>query len=108
MILNEVLAATNHLREQWGVTVQVWSVTSFSELERDARSALHACLAGTQTTQGHVEQCLGGAARSWRRRTMSVRRSRCWARMVSAVQTRSPKPVVSWTVRIIAMLDRRG
>jgi pyruvate dehydrogenase E1 component len=61
-ILNEVLAAANRLREQWGVTVQVWSVTSFSELERDARSAQHARLAGAQTTLGHVEQCLGGSA----------------------------------------------
>lgn len=61
-ILNEVLAAANRLREQWGVTVQVWSVTSFSELERDARSAQHARLSGAQTTLGHVEQCLGGSA----------------------------------------------
>lgn len=61
-ILNEVLAAANRLREQWGVTVQVWSVTSFSELERDARTAQHARLAGAQTTLGHVEQCLGGSA----------------------------------------------
>ncbi|VVN71832.1 Pyruvate dehydrogenase E1 component [Pseudomonas fluorescens] len=61
-ILNEVLSAANRLRERWGVTVQVWSVTSFSELERDARSAQHARLAGTQTTLGHVEQCLGGSA----------------------------------------------
>ncbi len=35
---------------------------SFSELERDARSAQHARLAGAQTTLGHVEQCLGGSA----------------------------------------------
>jgi Pyruvate dehydrogenase complex, dehydrogenase (E1) component len=58
-ILNEVLAAANRLREQWGVTVQVWSVTSFSELERDARSAQHARLAGAQTTVSAPFKVLG-------------------------------------------------
>jgi len=41
------------------VTVQVWSVTSFSELERDARSAQHARLAGAQTTVSAPFKVLG-------------------------------------------------
>jgi pyruvate dehydrogenase E1 component len=34
-ILNEVLAAADLLREDWGVEADVWSVTSFTELRRD-------------------------------------------------------------------------
>jgi pyruvate dehydrogenase E1 component len=34
-ILNEVLAAADLLKEDWGVDADVWSVTSFTELRRD-------------------------------------------------------------------------
>ena len=34
-ILNEVLAAADLLRDDWGVEADVWSVTSFTELRRD-------------------------------------------------------------------------
>jgi pyruvate dehydrogenase E1 component len=34
-ILNEVLAAADLLKEDWGVEADVWSVTSFTELRRD-------------------------------------------------------------------------
>ena len=34
-ILNEVLAASDLLRDDWGVRADVWSVTSFTELRRD-------------------------------------------------------------------------
>jgi pyruvate dehydrogenase E1 component len=34
-ILNEVLAAADLLRDDWGVDADVWSVTSFTELRRD-------------------------------------------------------------------------
>ncbi|HET8939871.1 MAG TPA: alpha-ketoglutarate dehydrogenase [Polyangiales bacterium] len=36
-ILREVLVAAELLANEWGVTVEVWSATSFSELARDAR-----------------------------------------------------------------------
>jgi pyruvate dehydrogenase E1 component len=34
-ILNEVLAAADLLRDDWGVEADVWSVTSFTELRRE-------------------------------------------------------------------------
>jgi pyruvate dehydrogenase E1 component len=34
-ILNEVLAAADLLRDDWGIDAEVWSVTSFTELRRD-------------------------------------------------------------------------
>ena len=37
-ILPEVLAAADLLRDEWSVDAEVWSVTSFSELARDART----------------------------------------------------------------------
>jgi len=36
-IMPEVLRAAELLREEWSVSSEVWSVTSYSELERDAR-----------------------------------------------------------------------
>jgi pyruvate dehydrogenase E1 component len=36
-ILREVLAAASMLKEEWGIDAEVWSVTSFSELAREAR-----------------------------------------------------------------------
>ena len=38
-ILREVIAAADLLRDDWGVTADVWSVTSFTELAREARAA---------------------------------------------------------------------
>ncbi|HSC01887.1 MAG TPA: pyruvate dehydrogenase (acetyl-transferring), homodimeric type, partial [Solirubrobacteraceae bacterium] len=38
-ILNEVLAAADLLREDWGVEADVWSVTSFTELRREGIEA---------------------------------------------------------------------
>jgi pyruvate dehydrogenase E1 component len=38
-ILNEVLAARELLAERWGVAAEVWSVTSYKELRRDALEA---------------------------------------------------------------------
>lgn len=61
-ILNEVLAAGQALNAGWGIKVQVWSVTSFSELERDARSAEQARLAGAVGRPTHVQRCLPGPA----------------------------------------------
>ncbi len=68
-ILREVIAAGELLESDWGVPSEVWSVTSFSELAREAREAqrwnrLHPA----QPARGsHVERCLPGMRR-WSRR----------------------------------------
>jgi pyruvate dehydrogenase E1 component len=38
-ILREVMAAADLLRDDWGVDADIWSVTSFNELKRDAMAA---------------------------------------------------------------------
>jgi pyruvate dehydrogenase E1 component len=38
-ILREVVAAAQMLEQDWNISAEVWSVTSFSELARDAREA---------------------------------------------------------------------
>jgi pyruvate dehydrogenase E1 component len=38
-ILREVIAAAELLKNDWGVTADLWSVTSFNELRRDGMSA---------------------------------------------------------------------
>lgn len=37
-IMTEVIAAAGQLRDAWGITVEIFSVTSYSELSRDARN----------------------------------------------------------------------
>jgi pyruvate dehydrogenase E1 component len=61
-ILREVLTAADLLANEWGVTAEVWSATSFSELARDAREVerdnrLHP-LQPERTS--HLERCLPG------------------------------------------------
>ena len=61
-ILLEVLAASDLLRNDWDVDVEVWSVTSFSELAREAQAAerwnrLHPT---ESARSSHVERCLEG------------------------------------------------
>jgi pyruvate dehydrogenase E1 component len=61
-IMMEVVAAADLLRTEWSIDVETWSVTSFSELARDAQTAerwnmLHPADA-PQTS--HVETCLAG------------------------------------------------
>ncbi len=63
-ILREVIAASTMLSEDWHVSSQVFSVTSFSELARDARDAerwsrLHP---GEPDRQSHLETLLAGSA----------------------------------------------
>jgi len=63
-ILREVMAAAELLARDWQVQAQVWSATSYSELERDAREVerwnrLHPLQAGRRS---HVQSCLGGDA----------------------------------------------
>lgn len=63
-ILREVIAAAQLLASDWDVGAEVWSVTSFTELARQAREAerwnrLHPL----ETPQrSHVGQCLAGPA----------------------------------------------
>ena len=60
-ILREVIAAAELLAQDWNVDAEVWSATSFSELERDARAVerwnrLHPAQAPRQS---HLAHCLG-------------------------------------------------
>ena len=63
-ILREVIAAAELLAQDWHVSAEVWSATSFSELAREAREVerwmrLHPTDAPRVS---HVQQCLSGAA----------------------------------------------
>jgi pyruvate dehydrogenase E1 component len=60
-ILNEVIAAGELLKADFGVTADIWSVTSFSELRKQALSVerynlLHP---NKPEQQSYVSQCLG-------------------------------------------------
>jgi pyruvate dehydrogenase E1 component len=61
-ILREVQAAAELLAAQWGIGSEVWSVTSFSELARDAREVerTHRLHPGDEPRASHVVRCLGG------------------------------------------------
>ena len=60
-ILREVIAAAELLAEDWGVNSEIWSVTSFSELAREAREVERSVLFGAQLhSQSYVQQCLAG------------------------------------------------
>jgi pyruvate dehydrogenase E1 component len=63
-ILREVIAAATLLRDDWRVTTEVWSVTSFSELARDARGVERAnrLRPADDPARSHVERCLPGTA----------------------------------------------
>ncbi|MBV9027104.1 MAG: pyruvate dehydrogenase (acetyl-transferring), homodimeric type, partial [Candidatus Eremiobacteraeota bacterium] len=59
-ILREVLAAADLLANEWSVNADVWSVTSFNELQRDGAAArrwnlLHP---GEKPRRSYVEECL--------------------------------------------------
>ncbi|SDA80580.1 pyruvate dehydrogenase E1 component [Pseudomonas sp. NFACC15-1] len=63
-ILREVIAAAELLASDWGIDSQVWSVTSFTELARDAREVerwnrLHP---GQPAKRSHVQECLHDSA----------------------------------------------
>jgi pyruvate dehydrogenase E1 component len=63
-ILREVIEAQRLLADDWNVHAEVWSATSFSELEREAREVerwnrLHPDAAPRTS---HVAACLAGAA----------------------------------------------
>ncbi len=63
-ILREVIAAAKLLRDDWQVSAETWSVTSFTELARDAREVERSnrLSPGAPKRRSHVEQCLDGDA----------------------------------------------
>jgi pyruvate dehydrogenase E1 component len=59
-IMGEVTAARDILAADWGVDTFVWSVTSFSELQRDGIAVERAArLSTNETRPSYVAQCLG-------------------------------------------------
>ncbi|MGO4814092.1 alpha-ketoglutarate dehydrogenase [Cupriavidus sp. 2MCAB6] len=61
-ILREVIAAADLLASDWDIKSEIWSVTSFSELARDARECERASLfASGGETESHLQRCLPGA-----------------------------------------------
>ena len=62
-ILREVIAASELLASDWQVASEVFSVTSFSELAREARDADRASRLGQGSDNiSHVQRCLDGEA----------------------------------------------
>jgi pyruvate dehydrogenase E1 component len=59
-ILRECLKAADILKQEHGVTADVWSVTSWSELRRDGAAAEEATIFGGKATESYVAKCLGG------------------------------------------------
>jgi pyruvate dehydrogenase E1 component len=59
-ILREVLAAADLLADEWNVTSDVWSVTSFNQLQRDGAAARRWTLLHPQGNPrlSYVERCL--------------------------------------------------
>jgi len=58
-ILREVIAAAELLDKDWGISADLWSVTSFTELRRDGMQVERARRFGAGG-KGWVERCLGG------------------------------------------------
>ena len=61
-ILREVIAAGQLLAQEWQVESEIWSVTSFSELAREARDTLrwNSLHPEQEMKTSHVERCLAG------------------------------------------------
>ncbi|GAC1415389.1 MAG: alpha-ketoglutarate dehydrogenase [Candidatus Velthaea sp.] len=61
-ILPEVIAASDILRSEWEVDTEVWSVTSYSELAREARTNQRWNMLHPEAPAmiSHVEECLPG------------------------------------------------
>ena len=60
-ILPEVIAAARLLEDDWGVVAQVWSVTSFTELQRDAIAVERSNRLNDQHARSYVETALAGS-----------------------------------------------
>lgn len=58
-IVPEALAAAERLRAEHGIAAEVWSVTSFSELARDARTVERSRLLGQDPAPSWIEQQWG-------------------------------------------------
>ena len=62
-ILREVIAAAELLHKDFGIASDIYSVTSFSELAREANTVeRHNRLHPTQQQTSYIEQCLPGSA----------------------------------------------
>ncbi len=61
-ILREVIAAADMLRDDWGIAADVWSVTSYNELAREARDCerYNMLNPGKKQRVSYVEQQLTG------------------------------------------------
>ncbi|MGN8554584.1 UNVERIFIED_CONTAM: pyruvate dehydrogenase (acetyl-transferring), homodimeric type, partial [Microbacterium sp. SLM126] len=61
-ILREVIAAAELLAQDWHVPSEIWSVTSFPELARDARECeRQQMFGGDAGATSHVARCLAGS-----------------------------------------------
>ena len=62
-ILREVIAAADLLAQDWNIASEIWSVTSFPELARDARECeRQQMFGGNAYATSHVVRCLAGTA----------------------------------------------
>jgi pyruvate dehydrogenase E1 component len=59
-ILNQVVAAADVLAADYGIAADIFSATSWSELDRDARAADRDCRFGTDARESHVAKMLKG------------------------------------------------
>ncbi len=88
-MLGEVLAAARLLAQDWGVASETWSVTSYSELAREARALERSARLNplAPAESGHVARCLAGddpviAASDWVRAWPEMIRGALSARYV--------------------------
>ena len=58
-ILNPVREAQRLLAERWGIGAEVWSVTSYTELRRDALAVERRGLLGSEGEPSWIEACFG-------------------------------------------------
>jgi pyruvate dehydrogenase E1 component len=60
-ILGEVIAAQRMLRDEWGIEAAVWSVTSFTELQRDGMASERLARLGETAPEPYVSTMLSGS-----------------------------------------------
>jgi pyruvate dehydrogenase E1 component len=60
-ILGEVIAARQMLRDEWGIEAAVWSVTSFTELQRDGMAAERLARLGEDAPAPYVSTMLAAS-----------------------------------------------
>jgi len=59
-ILPEVLAAARMLQDDWNIEAEVWSVTSFTELQRDAIAAERTARLGDEPAAAYIATAMQG------------------------------------------------